>query len=152
MKHTPVNAAFKFDLVNYKKGNFTVTASLGTINSEALNEITIPLALLKLNSLKVKALEALIEGDNYQGSGTVKLIYNDLKITALKAADDTLKKRGLLSFVANTFIIKKDNPLNDQPVRVERAEYKRDTKKSFFNLVWKTIFTGAGKTVGYNKK
>ncbi len=152
LKKTPLNASFVFDLANHKKGNFIVTASVGAIQSTALNEITIPLALLKLNSLNLKSLDATMQGDNFSCTGTVKMLYSDLSITALKATDDTLKKRGLISFIANNFILKKDNPLHNQPVRVQTASYKRVANKSFFNLVWKTIFTGAGKTVGYRKK
>lgn len=152
LKQAPLTTLFTFDLANYRKGNFTVYAKMGALNQAALNEITVPLALLKLNSLMVKSLEVSMKGDNLKGKGTVKLIYSDLNITALKSTDMTLKKRGLLSLIANAVIIKKDNPLHGKTVRTEMAEFKRDPNKSFFNLVWKTIFTGAAQTVGYNKK
>jgi len=152
MKRSAVTAGFKFDLAQADKGAFTVTAQMGAVPYQALNEITVPLALLKINRLNLKSLDVSMRGDNYRASGTVKMIYDDLNITALKAADDTLKKRGLLSFIANNFVIKSKNPAEGQAVRIEKAAYERDTQRSFFNLVWKTIFTGSGKTVGYNKK
>ena len=152
MKKAPLTAGFLFDLAKYKTGNFSVTASLGALQADALNGITIPLGMLKVNSVNIKSLDASISGDNYQGTGTVKMIYDDLNITALKAADDTLKKRGLISFIVNTFVIKKENPFKNKEVRVEKASFQRNTQRSFFNLVWKTIFTGAGKTVGYKVK
>ncbi|MEJ7768226.1 MAG: hypothetical protein WKF89_10480 [Chitinophagaceae bacterium] len=152
MKQAAVKAAFEFNLGRHKSGVFKLTASMGPLQGQVLNNITVPLGLLKINSLQIKSLDASIRGDNYKGSGTVKMIYNDLNITALKTADDTLKKRRLLSFIANAFVIKKDNPLSGSPVRVEIAAFDRNTQRSFFNLVWKTIFTGAGKTVGYKVK
>lgn len=152
LKQAPMTAVFKFNLANYKNGDFTLDVTMGALTSSILNKITIPLALLKLNSLHVKKLEVNMKGDNYRGTGIVKLVYSDLNITALKNTDDALKKRGLLSLVANLFVIKKDNPINGKPLRVEKAAFKRDPNKSFFNLVWKTIFTGAAQTVGYNKK
>ncbi|HZG23015.1 MAG TPA: hypothetical protein VEZ17_00475 [Chitinophagaceae bacterium] len=152
MKRSAVTAGFKFDLAQADKGAFTVTAQMGAVPYQALNEITVPLALLKINRLNLKSLDVSMRGDNYRASGTVKMIYDDLNITALKAADDTLKKRGLLSFIANNFVIKSKNPAEGQAVRIEKAAYERDTQRSFFNLVWKTIFTGSGKTVEYNKK
>ena len=152
MKRSAVTAGFKFDLAQADKGAFTVTAQMGAVPYQALNEITVPLALLKINRLNLKSLDVSMRGDNYRASGTVKMIYDDLNITALKAADDTLKKRGLLSFIANNFVIKSKNPAEGQAARIEKAAYERDTQRSFFNLVWKTIFTGSGKTVGYNKK
>ena len=152
MKQTPLTAGFSFDLNKHKEGQFTINASLGVIKADAINKITIPLGMLKVNSVNIKSLDASVSGDNYQGSATVKIIYDDLNITALKATEDTLKKRGLLSFIANTFVIKKENPYGKQPVRVEKGSFERNTQRSFFNLVWKTIFTGAGKTVGYKVK
>lgn len=152
MKKSPVTAGFIFDLAKYKNGNFNVTASLGALQAEALNGITVPLGMLKVNTVNIKSLDIIMKGDNYQGTGTVKMIYDDLNITALKSSGDTLKKRGLLSFIANSFVIKKENPFKNKPIRVETISYPRNTQKSFFNLVWKTIFAGAGKTVGYKVK
>ncbi|MEO5997248.1 MAG: hypothetical protein ABIN89_10925 [Chitinophagaceae bacterium] len=152
MKKAAITAGFQFDLARYKTGNFSVTASVGAIGPEELNAITVPLGMLKVNSINIKSVDVSMTGDNYRGNGTVKMIYDDLKVTALKAADDTLKKRGLLSFIANTFVIKKENPTNNNPVRIEKASFERNKQRSFFNLVWKTIFTGAGKTAGYKVK
>lgn len=152
MKQAAIKAGFLFDLTRHKSGDFKVTASMGPLKGEALNGITVPLGMLKINSIDIKSLDVSMKGDNYRGSGTVKLVYEDLNITALKSAGDTLKKRGLLSFIANTFVIKKDNPSNGKPVRIENATFERNIQRSFFNLVWKTIFTGAGKTVGYKVK
>jgi hypothetical protein len=66
----------------------------------------------------------------------------------LKRDDDTkeIKKKGLTSFIANV-IVKNDNPKNGD-LRTVDPKYDRDIHKSFFNLVWKTIFTGMKKTVG----
>jgi hypothetical protein len=152
MKKSPVEATFIFDLDKYKTGNFSVTASLGAIKEDAINPITIPLGMLKINTLSLKSMDVTIKGNNNQGTGTVKMIYDDLNVTALKTAGDTLKKRGLLSFIANTFVIKKENPFKNHPVRIENASFPRNTQRSFFNLVWKTIFTGVGKTAGYKVK
>ena len=152
MKKAPLKAEFVLDLFNARKGGFKVNMSLGAIGAPDLNSITVPLGLVKVNSVNIKSLDASIKGDNYSAAGTVKFLYNDLNITALKEGGDTLKKRKLLSFIANTFVIKKENPVPGKPVRVEQAGFQRDTEKSFFNLVWKTIFSGAGKTIGYKVK
>lgn len=152
MKKAPLKAEFLLDLPNASKGNFRVNMSMGAMNGADLNSITVPLGLLRVNSINIKSLEASVKGNNYSATGTVKFLYNDLNITALKEAGDTLKKRGLLSFIANTFVLKKENPARGRPARVEPGNWLRDTHKSFFNLVWKTIFAGAGKTIGYKVK
>jgi hypothetical protein len=62
-----------------------------------------------------------------------------------------LKKRGLFTFIANTFVIKKEN--KGGSVSTRSACYKeRVMEKSFFNIIWKTIFMGAGETAGYKVK
>lgn len=152
MNQAPFSASLAFDLAHYKKGNFSLTAAIGAMEGSALNSITVPMALLKVNNVQVRGLEASVKGDNNQASGTVNLMYDNLQITALKKGGDTARKRGLLNFIANHFLIKKSNPLNGMPVRIGHAVYKRDPQKSFFNLVWKTILSGAAKIVGFNKK
>ena len=74
--------------------------------------------------------------------------YEDLKVDVLKRDDDSKKieKKGLTSFLANT-IVKNSNP-DKGNLRKETPHYDRDIQKSFFNLVWKTIFTGMKETVG----
>ncbi|MBC8034669.1 MAG: hypothetical protein H7Y03_11015 [Chitinophagaceae bacterium] len=152
LKKTPLKAIFDFDLMSIKSGAFAVKASLGSISNEQLNTILIPLAMVKINSVQVKSVDIAVTGDNYRGNGTVKLLYEDLNITALKNKDDTLKKRSLLSFIANNFIIKKENPEKGEAPRVESGTHQHVAYRSFFNLLWKTIFVSAAKTVGYKAK
>ena len=93
-----------------------------------------------------------MKADNQKSVGIVKLIYDDLKVTALKEdGEDSLKKRALFSFIANNFVIKKENE-EGKSVRVARVTRERIMEKSFFNLIWKTIFMGAGETAGYKVK
>jgi hypothetical protein len=74
--------------------------------------------------------------------------YDGLKIDVLKRDKGTreVRKRGLASLAANA-IVKNSNP-GDDGLRKVNPEYDRNIYKSFFNLVWKTIFTGMKQTVG----
>ena len=74
--------------------------------------------------------------------------YSDLKVDVLKRGkkSNDVKKKGLKSLVAN-IIVKNNNPGNGA-LREVNPHYDRNVQKSFFNLVWKTIFTGMKKTVG----
>ena len=79
----------------------------------------------------------------------VKAVYltaEDLKIAALKKDDEDggLKKKGLLSFIANTFVVKKDGPT---PAKAYETRYERDPYRSFFNTVWQPISMGIVKSV-----
>lgn len=148
----PLKASFIFDLNSTEKGNFSVQASVGALQQDRLNEVLMPLALVKVNKVNLKSLDVALKGDNYRATGKIKLIYSDLNVTALRRKGDSLAERKLFSFIANNFVLKKENPVPNEAVRVEQGEHEHESNKSFFNLVWKTIFSGAAKTVGYEKK
>jgi hypothetical protein len=152
MKEAPLNAEFRLSLAGAASGKFTVNATLGAIKGSTINKITRPLAMVEIKSANVKSLNLSVKGDNNRGIGTVKLIYDNLQITALKKEDNQLKKRGLLSFIANNFVIKTKNPADGKPPRVETGTFTRVPNKSFFNLIWKSTFVAAGKTVGFKAK
>jgi hypothetical protein len=152
MKEAPMDAQFTLDLAKAASGKFAVKAKLGAIKGSTINKITRPLGMVEIRSATVKSLDLSVTGDNYKGTATLKLIYDNLKITALKKEDNRLKKRGLLSFIANHFIIKTKNPAEGKPPRVETGHFTRVPNKSFFNLIWKSTFVAAGKTVGFKTK
>jgi hypothetical protein len=89
-----------------------------------------------------------MEGNERSATGEVKFIYDHLKINILKKDDDThqLKRKGLMSLFANVLAINDSNPPDNGKVKVVHTQYTRDPKKSFFNLVWKTLFTGIKET------
>ena len=149
MNRSTLTANFKFDLAQAKAGVFSVTAHLNKFPGAELNSITEPLALVKMNSLDIIGLDATVEGSEKRATGKIKLLYDNLNISALKPSkDNAFRKRAVLSFIANTFVLKKQN-LEGKKVRIERATLSRNDKRSFFNLIWKTILNGAAKTVGY---
>jgi len=59
-----------------------------------------------------------------------------------------LDKKGVTTLFANMFVLKKDNPKKGEELQKEQATFKRIPEGGFFMLVWKTILTGALKTVG----
>ena len=63
----------------------------------------------------------------------------------LKKEKGQLDKKSLASFFAN-LVIKNSNRAEDP--RTEEAHFQRILNKSFFNLIWKTLFTGIKQSVG----
>ena len=97
----------------------------------------------------LKSVDFNISANQNGSSGTVKFLYNDLKVNLLKEADNGEKeKKGLLSFLANTVLIKNDNPTPGEAIRTANITFSRVPQASFFNLMWKSIFTGIRETVG----
>ena len=77
-------------------------------------------------------------------------IYN-LKIEVLKQDSADTRKKILKSFIAN-LMMKNASPQNGV-TRINDAGMQRDLTRSFFFLVWKSIFAAAEKTVnGKNAK
>jgi hypothetical protein len=53
----------------------------------------------------------------------------------------------MATLLAN-IVIKKSNPGKDGDPRTVDVHFNRILNKSFFNLIWKSIFTGIKETVG----
>jgi len=149
MSAGPLHALFKFDLANADKGAFSLDVEAGNMDGKKLNTATIPLGLFEIKNADIHKISVHINAGNYNSNGTVTFYYKDLEVEVLKKdeEDKQLKKKGFISFIANSFIIEKSNNANDKNKDPKRVSYKRNPEKSFFNLIWKTIFTGLGSTV-----
>jgi hypothetical protein len=157
MNLSPLHAEFNFNLSKHEEGIFTVKASLGSLNAVHLNAITQPLGLVKINKGTVQSLQLTMNGNNYRSTGKMTLKYKDLNVTVLKSATksegENLDKQGFVSFLANTFFLKKDNPYEGEKVRTVNTYFVRNPKeKGFWALVWKNILDGVLKTVGMKKE
>lgn len=143
-----LDALFTFDMPNAANGNFSVEATLGPMDGTKLNSITRGLALLNVKNLAVDKLKLHITGTNTRGRGNVLLAYHDLSFDVMKKDEAAgLKKRGLLSFVASTFVVKKSNPVKEGKAPEQVAVWhQHDPQRSFFNLIWKTLLQGILKT------
>ncbi|MFT3702514.1 MAG: hypothetical protein QM802_09100 [Agriterribacter sp.] len=126
-----------------KKGRFDLKGHLGSLDARGVNEIAEPLGGAKIEKGTIRALDFNFKADNYGMAGTVKLLYNDLKISVLKKDEETkeLKKKKLASFGAN-ILIKDNNPSRNEPPRIAEVDFKRDTTRSMFYLSWKTLMDG----------
>jgi hypothetical protein len=92
----------------------------------------------------VNKLTFNMTGTDLVAKGSSTLLYDDLKIEVLKIDSGDIKKQGLKSLLANA-LMKDKNPQNGV-VRTDEINYERDKTKSFFNLLWKSIFSAAKKT------
>jgi hypothetical protein len=142
----PMNTTFKFFL-NSNNGKFAVNGTLGNCNAKVLNQISVPMAMIRIDTGFINGADFNLTGDDYGARGEFVMRYSNFKIALLKKGEEASgKKKRLLSALANT-LIKNDNPQNGT-LRTFTVEYDRDPAKSFFNLVWKSIFTGMKGTFG----
>jgi hypothetical protein len=154
LKTTPAYLTLKFDLNNYKSGIFSAELKSGKgFDGTLVNSVSEPMGLFMVKKGRLKELTAYITGDNNKASGDVLMLYDDLHITPMKKdpQNNELKKKLVTSFIANTFVLKDENPSKDGQVRKETASFTRKSG-TFFNLIWKTIFVGILKTIGAPEK
>ena len=142
-----VNVKIDFNLTA-KNAAFNYKGTVGAFDLKVLNSISKPLGQVEIESGKVTHTNFNISA-NYNGaSGTVNFYYKDLKVKMLGQTDEGKeKKKGFLSFLANTILIK-DNNIAGEKGRSSQVTHERVPQASFFNLMWKTIFSGMRETVG----
>jgi hypothetical protein len=154
MNQGKLDALFKFNLTD-ENLPFSYKGRLGAMDLTAINPAIMPLALIKVNNGKLARFEFDIQADNMVSKGWISLLYNDLKVTVLKAdtANDRLKHMTIASLFANVMILKHNNP--DTPGLTPRSfyvNYYRPSDYPFFKNIWHTLLTGIKPCVGLDEK
>jgi hypothetical protein len=140
---------FKFDL-NAKNGAFSYNGELSNMDGGVLNRITKPLGMLQVNSGVVKKLSFNVVADEAKASGNLNFQYKDLSIGLMKKVQgkNRLVKLGLFSMLANSLVIRPDNPDANGITVPASIYFQRDPRISFFSFIWKTLLQGIKYTVG----
>jgi hypothetical protein len=148
LDRAPVNARLVM-LLHDPKGRFSIEGHIGPIDAPALNPLTRPMALAEMEKGHVNGLHFRFKGDDSSCGGRLTMLYRDIKISLLKKdkKEGKLDKKGFPTLLANV-IMKKSNPDKDGDPRTVEVHFRRFLNKSFFNLLWKSIFTGIKETVG----
>ncbi len=135
--------------LNNPKGKFSIAGNIGAMDATALNPLTKPMGLAKIESGKINSVDFNFMGNDSATDGKLTILYDDMKVSLLKKNDEENKytKKFLPSLFASA-LIKKSNPEKNQPPRVADVHFKRNMNKSFFNLLWKSIFTGIKESAG----
>lgn len=148
MGKVPLSVSINF-LLPDKDGAFNYSGTLGGSDARTFNELLEPLALARVESGKIQKLNFSIKANRFGSTGEVQMLYSDLKVNLLKKDGGVLKKKGFLSFLANSFIVKNSNPRKEgeAPLKAD-VKYEHSQDRSFFNLMWKSIFTGIKDNLG----
>ncbi|MEC5148165.1 hypothetical protein [Chitinophaga sp. 212800010-3] len=149
MQSGKLTALFDFNLTD-KAGHFDISGQLKNMNGKDLNVVTKAMGKVEIRSCDIQDLTFNIKGDEKKAAASVKMLYNNLKIAVLELekGQKEFKRKGLMSLVANVMVINESNPLKNEKPRTANVTYNRDPRKSFFNLVWKTLFTGVKNIAG----
>lgn len=142
-----MNVKIDFNLTA-KNAAFQYKGTVKAFDLKSLNEISKPLGQIAIESGKVTSAYFDVSASNSGSKGVVNFFYTDLKIKMLSEDENGKeKKKGLLSFLANTLLIKDDN-IPGEKARKVTVTHERVPQASFFNLMWKTVFKGMREAAG----
>ncbi len=154
MNQVPVTASIKYNLSKMHSGAFSSQLHIGAVANTLINPIAESLGMFTLQKGNIKEATVQVTGDNKEARVKMLMLYDDLKIFPLKKQSDStrVKKKALIGFFANTFVIKDANPVGKNAPRNPEVTAQRGDSGSFFNFLWKAILTGIVKTIGLPKK
>jgi hypothetical protein len=127
---------------------FLITLRMRPRSLLYLNEILPPLASVKLQSGYLDTLTMRAVGKDYLSLGKMQMYYRNLKVQFLKNGQQDKKRflQGLITFIANSFVIK-----NENKKRVGVVYFPRLRDRSFINYYIKIAMSGIASSVGAKK-
>jgi len=149
-----LNIAFRFNL-RARTAPYSFKGHLGPMQLEALNKVTMPLAMVKITEGTLKSYDFNIHGNANISRGRIALLYNDVKVRLLRVNDDNLlySRKLIPTLFANLFIIKHNNPDNPgETPRTFNVVYPRPKDSPFFKTAWTTMLKGLKPTMGLDEK
>ena len=148
MGYGKLDANLQFDAGNpanvlHYKGN------LGVMNLVNLNNATKSLGLIQFTNGIVTSLNFDMTADAQKSTGKITFLYHDLNVILLKQDEKNgLHRMGFMSILANAFVLIRDNPRYNNPVRVADVVYIRPENISYLGLIWRSVFSGIKESIG----
>ncbi len=127
---------------------FVLNAIVGGTDLSVLNPFLVPVANIKIEKGVLDSLNFKVIGRDDIALGEMNLHYHDLRLKFIKDGDPEHSTffQKILSFAANTFIIKNKN---DSRRGIMFAKHKRES--SFINYIVKMTLSGISTSVGFKK-
>jgi hypothetical protein len=137
-----------FDLTS-DKDCFRANGVVNAFDLTSLNPMLEHVAFVRINSGENEMLDFNFTATNEKATGTMRFNYNKLQIRLIDK--DNLEEGGsgdgFTSFLANTFVVRRNNPKFLGRPRVGEIYFTRDINKSFFNFLAKSALSGISSTI-----
>ncbi|MEL6253742.1 MAG: hypothetical protein AAFR87_17165 [Bacteroidota bacterium] len=149
MKTGQLQAKFLFPLQD-TLNTYSFTGNVGPWDMQELNSIMIPAGRIRIKQGKIKSTKFEVFADKYESRGNMVMRYNDLKVSVLDekgGETDAIKRKPLLSAIANTLVVKQDNP-NRRFLRYGKIRYEVNPEKGFVNHWVQAVLSGVKSSVG----
>lgn len=130
-----------------EKDHHFVKAALNPIDGTKVNNMLENAAFTHVESGFVNSLDIDMELTRTHASGSIKLDYENLKISVLDRDDNTRQDLGsrLKTFLANTLVMRKNN--TGKGLKPGIIDFKRPPEKAIFGYWWKAIQSGLESTI-----
>ena len=137
---------FTFPLTS-TRGEHQINGKLNRMSLKALNAVAEPLGFVSVKSGFVNRMEFDMQLNEEYATGNVRFMYDNFKLSLLKegSPDD---KKGIMSWLANNFVIKDSNPVRAKPLRPGPIQQQRDTTRSMFRFWWLALRSGLEVSLG----
>lgn len=148
----PLHALFGFDMRS-KDGAHTYKGSLGRMDASAFNLILTPLLNLEIASGNIKGIRFDMKANDSGNWGDFRFDYDDFKVNILGgAAEGERKKKGIVSFFVNKFVINDSNPDVNEVYHIGKVSHTRVPEYSHFKTIWKSLQDGIAQCAGIESK
>lgn len=148
MGEADLSLNLEFDLER-ANDNFFANGVLNRFNLTDLNPILEHVAFIKVTKGYNEMLKFNFKADNDVAKGEMDFRYKKMHIRLIDKK--TLTDRGfgesIASFIANTFVVRRNNPKLLLFFRDGDIYFSRDKKKSFFNYLAKSALSGVQSTI-----
>lgn len=142
MEKTPIEGKFGLNLTE-TDGTFEVEGEIAPSDLRMLNPITEALASARFVNMKTGKAHVKIKGNEYAAYCSLNVPYNDLHLELLNNKTENHSAQKALSAVVKMFL-HNHNPGNNGVLRnAHNVKEARHPQRSFFNLIWKSIFAAA---------
>jgi hypothetical protein len=142
---TEVDINFNLRSLN---NEFTFNATCYEMPLKILNPITEPGMNLSIKEGLNRKLTTSFEANGDSAIGTMRFMYNDLKISVLNNKNGVQKEGKFVSFLINTMALKSDNPKRGNFVMPVKYKNYRNKRRSVVGYCWRSIFAGMKATLG----
>ncbi|MBK9553212.1 MAG: hypothetical protein IPO45_13705 [Saprospiraceae bacterium] len=98
--------------------------------------------MAETESFNLKSLNYTSKGDAKTATGSMELIYSDLKVNIFQKDEETkkLEEKKVISFLANLIKVRTNNLKDKDEVKAVNIVSERPFFKGFFALIWFNIF------------
>ena len=130
-----------------------LSGSIGAIEANRLNKLVSPVGAIRINDGSIHKATFSLNGNSINSRGNMEFLYNDLNISLLnkKGKSNRGIEAWLGSAIANTFVIRTDNPRRKR-LRPGKIRFQREPQKGVVIFWVKSILEGIKSSIGLKSK